>query len=187
MKKYIHNSYSKFRKGFTLVEVLVVALIIAVLASVAVTTAFNARKGAAESTISSIVTDVNKAIQRAALLPADEAIPAPTVTTDNSPGESIKLVIATLAFTGTGDLGSATDPYDVSYSAPTGNGVGANAKPLFTMDSAKKMIDLINQHIQSNGSSAEGDRKIKYDLGVRNDSTGGWGGIQFYLKPNSNN
>jgi len=177
----IRNTFRKVRKGFTLVEVLIVAIIIAILASVMVTSAFNARKSAAESTLSSIVTDVNKTIQRAALASSDEAIPC--TISGTAAGTAIKQAIAGLAWTSTTSLGSESTPYQISVSKPSG--AGTNATPLIAADSAKKMIDLINQYFKADGSPYTGtDREIKFKLEMT--STGGlgsWGKYQFYLNP----
>ena len=180
----IHNTFNKVRKGFTLVEVLIVAIIIAILASVMVTSAFNARKSAAESTLSSIVTDVNKTIQRAALASSDEAIPC--TISGTAAGTAIKQAIAGLAWTSTSNLGSVSEPYQISVSKPASS--GANATPLIAADSAKKMIDLINQYFDASGNPYTGtDREIKYRLQMTDvGGLGSWGKYQFYLNPVSN-
>lgn len=181
--KTFTTTYKKLHRGFTLVEVLIVAIIISILASVAVSTAFNARKGAAEATISAIVTDVNKAMQRAALLPSDESIPCTISST--SACTAIKEAIAGLAFCSTSELGDADTPYTITIAKPSDS--GDNAVPIFTADSAKKMIDTLNQYFQSDGTPYTGtDREIKYELEM-NDSQGygSWGKYQFYLNNTS--
>ena len=179
------NPLNALRKGFTLVEVLIVAIIISILASVAVSTAFNARKGAAEATLSAIVTDVNKAMQRAALLLSDEAIPF--TISSGSACTAIKEAIAGLAFCNTSNLGSADTPYTISIAKPDGS--GDNAVPIFTADSAKKMIDTLNQYFNEDGTPYTGtDREVKYELEL-NDSQGygSWGKYQFYLNTATSN
>lgn len=179
------NPLNALRKGFTLVEVLIVAIIISILASVALSTAFNARKGAAEATLSAIVTDVNKAMQRAALLSSDEAIPC--TITSGSACTAIKEAIAGLAFCNTSNLGSADTPYTISIAKPDGS--GDNAVPIFTADSAKKMIDTLNQYFNEDGTPYTGtDREVKYELEL-NDSQGygSWGKYQFYLNTATSN
>lgn len=177
MKRKIQKTVKGFKKGFTLVEVLVVAIIIAILASVAVTAAFNARKTATESTLSSIVTEVNKAMQQASLAAEDEVIPVPDGWS-SSAGTAMMEAIARLGFV---TISGSNGAYTATIATPAS--AGANARAKFTAESARKMYELIDRHFNADGTSKSGDQAVKFTLNVNGGAT--WGERQFYLAPNT--